>query len=68
MDDMKTKFNKLPDPLTVSEVSDLFRCHRDTVMRWCRTGEIEGHQLCNRGEWKIFKHSLEGKFFKGDFK
>lgn len=59
MEDLKTKFNKLEDPLTVNEVSSLFRFHRDTVLRWCRSGEIKAQQIGNRGEWRIPKKSIK---------
>jgi excisionase family DNA binding protein len=44
--------------LTIDEVAECLRVHRNTVYRWCRTGRLHAVKLGK--EWRILEDELEG--------
>lgn len=47
----------MPDFLTVGEFAAELRVHEDTVLRWLKTGKVEGRKPM--GQWRIPKSELE---------
>jgi excisionase family DNA binding protein len=65
MSDLKNKFDKLPDPLSIKEVSGFLRCHENTINRWILNGKLEAVQPSGKGgSIRISKSALGDKIFK----
>ena len=49
-------FDNIPDILTAKECQQLLKIGKNSMLRYLKTGEIEGFKIGNR--WRIYKISI----------
>ncbi len=52
-------FDDIPDILTAKECQQLLKIGKNSMLRYLKTGEIEGFKI--GGRWRIYKFSVPAK-------
>lgn len=52
------KLSELPELLTLSEVSELFRISKLTLKRWGKAGKIKFIRINSRGDRRYYKQDI----------
>ena len=48
----------IEDIMTTSEVASFLKVSVSAVRRWTREGNLRGHRLGGRGDWRYFKRDV----------
>ncbi len=51
--------------LTVEQVATRLQVHEETVRRWLRSGQLQGHAISRRAGWRVRESEVE-RFATGD--
>jgi excisionase family DNA binding protein len=55
----ETQFSSDLVLLTISEVSDMFGVHANTIRRWNNRGYLRSYRLGNRGDRRFLKEQVD---------
>lgn len=50
-----------PEMLTAAEVAALFGVATATVCRWARRGRLQGVQVVEGGDWRLYRDEVAAK-------
>lgn len=51
--------------LTVEQVATRLQVHEETVRRWLRSGQLQGHAMSRRAGWRVRESEVE-RFATGE--
>ena len=60
MDQTRSKFNKLPDVLTLKQACEILNCHPNTLRNWDNQGILKAIRFGKRGDRRYKKSDILG--------